>query len=152
MHKTSGISGTTILRAQTVGFLTLLALTWAVEILGVPHRFYGESPEFLWPRVLGRTVIILVSWLFVHLTTRRLLRRLHELERFLRICSWCRRVGHKGNWLTTEEYFNSRFATETSHGICPDCAAQQFAGFRAQRMKASAATAEAAAGKPDANT
>jgi hypothetical protein len=135
MHSTSALSGTTILRAQTAGFSVLLAIMWAVEILRIPHLFFGESPEFLWTRVLARTGLLLVVWLFVHLTTRRLLRRLHELERFLRICSWCRRVGHKGHWLTLEEYFNSRFATETSHGICPDCAAQQFAGFRAQRVK-----------------
>jgi hypothetical protein len=144
--KTSGISGTTILRAQTAGFLALIAATWLIEILGVPHVFFGEPAEFLWSRVLMRTLGIGLIWLLVHLTTRRLLRRLHELERFLRICSWCRRVGHKGSWLTLEEYFNSRFATETSHGICPDCAAQQFAGFRAQRVKAKASETPAKTG------
>ena len=136
--KTAGISGTIILRAQNAGFLALIAGTWLIEILGLPHLFFGEPTEFLWTRVLLRTLGIGLIWLFVHLTTRRLLHRLHELERFLRICSWCRRVGHKGRWLTLEEYFNSRFSTETSHGICPDCAAQQFAGFRAQRVKAKA--------------
>lgn len=135
MQLSSGISGSSILRAQTAGFIGLIAIAWAAEILRVPHVFFGEPPEFMWTRVVVRTVGIALIWLLVHLTTRRLLRRLHELERFLRICSWCRRVGHKGHWLTLEEYFNSRFATGTSHGICPDCAAQQFAGFRAHRVK-----------------
>lgn len=133
---TSGISGTFILRAQTAGFFALIVSTWLVEILGIPHLFFGETAQFLWTRVLARTAGIAIIWLFVHLTTRRLLRRLHELEKFLRICSWCRRVGHQGRWLTLEEYFDSRFATGTSHGICPDCVAQEFAGFRARRVKA----------------
>lgn len=128
-----------------MGFLVLITATWLVEILGIPHTLFGGPAEFLWTRVLGRTAGIGLIWLFVHLTTRRLLRQLYELEKFLRICSWCRRVGHQGHWLTLEEYFNSRFATETSHGICPDCAAQQFARFRAQRVKPGA-------GKPTPKT
>jgi len=51
-----------------------------------------------------------------------MLKRLHQLEEFLLVCSWCRKVGHEGKWLTMEEYFGSKFATETSHGICPECA------------------------------
>jgi hypothetical protein len=56
----------------------------------------------------------------VHLTTKRLLKRLHYLEEFLLVCSWCRKVGHEGEWLTMEGYFGSKFATETSHGICSE--------------------------------
>jgi hypothetical protein len=69
-------------------------------------------------------------WWPVHVTTKRLLQRLHELEEFLLICSWCRRVGHKGEWLLLEDYFDSKFATETSHGICPACAEKQLAKHR----------------------
>ena len=65
---------------------------------------------------------ILAIWLWVHLTTKRLLKRLHYLEEFMHVCSWCRKVGHEGQWLTTEEYFGSKFATQTSHGICEECA------------------------------
>ncbi|HVZ63626.1 MAG TPA: hypothetical protein VG936_03485 [Lacunisphaera sp.] len=126
MQKAPTVSGRFILRAQAYGFAILLGLMWLVEILRVPYYFFGESPEFIWSRALSRTVILGVIWLFVHLTTRRLLQRLHELESYLRLCSWCRRVEHEGQWLTMEEFFNSRFATETSHAICPDCAARQF--------------------------
>ena len=56
----------------------------------------------------------------------RLLKRLHHLEEFLLVCSWCRRVGDQGEWLTTEEYFGSKFATHTSHGICPECVKSQY--------------------------
>jgi len=116
------LSGKFILRGQAVGFSVLLALMWAVEAAHVPHLLFGEAPDFNWPRVLIRSAIVLFIWLIVHVTTRRLLQRLHELEEFLLICSWCRRVGHEGEWLHFEQFFDSRFSTSTSHGICPDCA------------------------------
>lgn len=102
----------------------LLALMWIVEAARVPHVLFGEAPDFNWPRVLIRSAIMLFIWLIVHVTTKRLLQRLHELEEFLLICAWCRRVGHEDQWLHFEQFFDSRFSTATSHGICPDCARQ----------------------------
>ena len=109
---------------------------WAAEVLRIPHHFFGGSPDFVWSRILIRTSVLLVIWLTVHLTTSRLLKRLHELEEFLRICSWCRKVDDRGEWLTMEEYFDTRFHTGTSHGICPVCAKEQIAKHRtATRVK-----------------
>ena len=75
-----------------------------------------------WLRLVLRTSVVLTVWAVVHVSTWQLLKRLHRLEDFLLVCSWCRKLGHDGKWLTTEEYFGSKFATETSHGVCPDCA------------------------------
>ncbi len=123
-------SARSILRLEAIGFALMIVLAWAGEVSGLPHRLFGEPPEFLWTRVLARTGVILVIWVWVHFTTRRLLRRLHELEGFLLVCSWCRRVGDEQHWVTMEEYFGSRLSTETSHGICPDCAEKQLAEHR----------------------
>lgn len=119
-----------ILRLQATGFSVLIGAIWLVEIFHVPHLLYGVAADFELPRVLFRTAVVGAIWLGVHLTTRRLLRRLHELEEFLLVCSWCRRVGHDGDWLTMEEYFGSQLARETSHGICPACAEKQFDAHR----------------------
>ena len=121
----------TILRRTAIGFSVILVLTWVTETIRLPHLLYGEPAEFNWLRVLVRTAVVVVTWAWVHLTTRRLLKRLHYLEEFLLVCSWCRRVGHDGEWLTMEEYFGSKFATETSHGICPECARTQSAAHHA---------------------
>ncbi len=104
-------------------------MIWAAEILHAPYHLFGDSPEFKWLRVSLRSAVLLGIWLAVHITTSRLLRRLHELETFLRICSWCRRVGNKGEWLSMEDYFGARFQTGTSHGICPECARQQLSSL-----------------------
>lgn len=123
-------SGHSILRRETLGFSLLLLLVWVTEIVGVPHLFFGEPAGFLWTRVLFRSGVVLAIWLWVHLSNRRLIKRLRQLEEFLLVCSWCRKVGHEGKWLTMEEYFGSHLNTETSHGICPVCAAQQLTAHK----------------------
>ncbi len=123
-------SGRSILHLQTIGFALLIASIWLVEILHIPHLLYGVPADFSLSRVLLRMGVVMVIWGWVHFTTRRLLRRLHELEGFLRLCSWCRKLEHEDTWLTIEEFFDSRLATETSHGICPTCARTQFSEHR----------------------
>jgi hypothetical protein len=123
-----------ILRREAFGFSLILALIWLTELFRVPHHFFGEPDEFNWLRVLLRTGVTIVIWAWVHHNSRRLLNRLHELEGFLLVCSWCRRVGHKGGWMTMEEYFGSRLATETSHGICPECAVRLSGHPTAERV------------------
>lgn len=113
-----------ILRQEAIGFSIILALSWATEIFHVPHLLFDEPPAFNWHRALLRTFVILAVWLWVYLATKKILKRLHHLEEFLLVCSWCRKVGHEGEWLTMEQYFGSKFDTETSHGMCPDCARQ----------------------------
>ena len=77
--------------------------------------------------MLFRSGVVFAIWLWVHLSNRRLIKRLRQLEEFLLVCSWCRKVGHESEWLTLEEYFGSHLNTATSHGICPACAAKQLA-------------------------
>jgi len=45
-----------------------------------------------------------------------------QLESFLPICSYCRKVrDDKNYWQKIEQYINTRTGTNFSHGICPDC-------------------------------
>jgi hypothetical protein len=45
-----------------------------------------------------------------------------SLEGFLRVCAWCRKIGHEDEWLPLEEYFDRHLDTKTTHAICPGCA------------------------------
>ncbi len=118
--KTSGI-----LWIEASGFGFLILMCWVAELLRFPHYFFDESPERDWRRAVVRTLVVLIIWTWVHFLTRRLLKRLHHLEEFLRICGWCRKVCHEGEWLDMEKYFKSKFATKTSHGMCPECLAKK---------------------------
>lgn len=133
------VAGRKVLRRENIGFALILLFNWLAEILRLPHLLYDEPVEFNWFRVLLRSAIILGVWGWVYFTTRSLIRRLHYLEEFLMVCSWCRKVGQDGKWLTMEQYFGANFNTQTSHGICPECSekardrlAQQIAESRGQ--------------------
>jgi hypothetical protein len=119
-------SPTHIQRRIDIGFAIILSLCWVVELIHLPYLLFGEAADFNWPRVLFRTVVIGSVWAWLHWRIKPVVSRLRYLEEFLQVCSWCRRVGHDGNWLSMEAYFDSKFDTRTSHGICPDCIEQNF--------------------------
>jgi hypothetical protein len=114
-----------ILWVEAAAFSLIIALSWLTEAIRIPHLLYGETFIPNWHRAILRTVVILLIWLWVNVATRRLLKRLHYLEEFLRVCSWCRRVRYEGEWLEMEKYLKSKFATKTSHGVCPACLQKQ---------------------------
>ncbi|HEU5395845.1 MAG TPA: hypothetical protein VFV81_01670 [Verrucomicrobiae bacterium] len=110
-----------ILWIEATGFSFLILMSWLTEVFRIPHYLFGEDFSPNWHRAALRTIVMLAIWFWVHSLTKRLLKRLHHLEEFLRICSWCRKVSHDGDWLPMEQYFKSKFATETTHGMCPEC-------------------------------
>lgn len=124
------LSGKQILRFQAIGFSVLVFISIANEVLYFPHYLLGEPKQFIWLRLLSRLGIVCSIWAIVHFSTHRLLKRLHELEEFLLVCSWCRRVGDHGRWMSIEQYFDTKFQTGTSHGICPDCAHRELEAHR----------------------
>jgi phosphoserine phosphatase RsbU/P len=56
---------------------------------------------------------------------RRILRyatQVRQLEAFLPICGYCKKVrDDKNYWQKIESYINARTGTDFSHSICPDC-------------------------------
>lgn len=120
-----------ILWVEAAGFSLVIVLSWLTELFRIPHYLFGEPFAPNWERAILRTIIIGAIWAWVFFITKRLLRRLHHLEEFLRICSWCRKVCHNDQWLGLEDYFNSKFATRTSHGMCPDCLKKKVAELAA---------------------
>jgi hypothetical protein len=48
--------------------------------------------------------------------------QVQQLEAFLPICSYCKKVRDDHNyWTQIEAYINQRTGSEFSHSICPDC-------------------------------
>jgi sigma-B regulation protein RsbU (phosphoserine phosphatase) len=45
-----------------------------------------------------------------------------QLEAFLPICSYCKKIrDDKNYWQQIESYINQRTGTDFSHSVCPDC-------------------------------
>ena len=127
---TTNTSARWIVRIEIIGFSAILLITWMNEIVGFSQFLFKGTHELNWQDAITESVIevavaiptILISW--------RIARRLHYLEGFLRLCSWCRKVGHDDDWVTFEEFVQRKLNTRTTHGICPDCRQQFLSGIR----------------------
>jgi hypothetical protein len=103
---------------ELVAFGILLATIWVASLLELTE---GTDAPFQWADPLLETGVLLVVALPTLYLTRRLVKRLHYLEGFLRLCAWCHKVEVNGQWLSIEEFLNLRLSTRTSHGICESC-------------------------------
>lgn len=110
-----------ILWIEGAGFCVIILFAWLAEALRVPQVVFDDPGSLNWTRPLIKTAVVCGVWACVHFATRRLLNRVLYLERFLLLCGWCRKIGHNGEWKTTEQYFDTVFSTPTSHGVCPAC-------------------------------
>src|SRR5581483_6564240 len=96
-----------VLWVEATAFSLIIILSWLTEAFRFPHLVFGEAFVPNWHRALLRTIVLATIWYWVHSATAKLLKRLHYLEEFLRICSWCRNVCYEGEWITMEKYLNS---------------------------------------------
>jgi hypothetical protein len=113
-----------ILGIELIGFLAVLAIIWLDEFVDVPSLYFGATktpprPEEYWFEtisvvILGATVVSGTLWV---------LRRLRYLERFVRVCAWCRKALVNDVWVSFENYVKIRHGVKSTHGICPICRA-----------------------------
>jgi hypothetical protein len=115
-----------ILLCQSAGFLAIMALSWFDEVIGLRCLIFGNNPYVSDFRESAlEMLIVLAVWFVVAGTTHRLLTRVSHLEKYLRVCAWCHRVGVESEWVKLEEFMARKFETCTSHGICEDCLNRQ---------------------------
>lgn len=63
-------------------------------------------------------------WMRLRVAERilRFATQVRQLEAFLPICGYCKKVRDDGNyWQQIESYINERTGTDFSHSVCPDC-------------------------------
>jgi len=124
-----------ILLCQSLGFLAIIALSWFDEIIGLRSLIFGNNPYISDFRESAfEMLIVLAVWFIVAGTTQRLLKRVAHLEKYMRVCAWCHRVGADHEWVSFEEFVERKFNTPTSHGICEECVERH----RAELLEAAA--------------
>jgi len=131
-----------IVTYQNVGFLAIIVLCYLDELLTLPSLVFSDHPfDVVYRRPMLEMLLFLTVWLLVSGSTHRLLKRIQDLEAFMRVCAWCRRIDCKGEWMRLEEFMQQGFDTPTTHGICPECLQQQRDAIdRAKRSREPAAT------------
>jgi hypothetical protein len=134
---------TRIILYQNLGFLTIIVLCYFDDLFKLPTVLFSNHPlAFAYRHTIVEMVLVLAIWFFVSLSTRRLLKRVRQLEDFMRVCAWCRRIDCKGEWMRLEEFMQQGFDTPTTHGICPECLhTQRTAMEKAKLARKNAATA-----------
>ena len=127
---------------QNVGFLCLIILCFLDDLLQLPALLFSDHPfAFVYRRSTLDILLVLAVWFLVSRSTRRILARVQYLEKFMRVCAWCRRIHYKGEWMPMEEFMRQSFDTPTTHGICKECLRQQeivIAKAKEARKKAAA--------------
>ncbi len=111
---------------QNLGFLGIIILCFLDDLLHLPSLLFSDHPfAFAHRHAVVEILLVLAVWFLVTRSTRRILARLHYLEKFMRVCAWCRRINFKGEWMPLEEFMRQSFDTPTTHGICKECLHQQ---------------------------
>lgn len=113
-----------ILLFEILGFSAIIILSWMDELFNLPDIIFGMDNAGIhyWHEAILETVIIVAVAVPVIAMTAVIARRLFYLEKFMRVCAWCRKIEVEGKWMSIEEFFAKGFDAQTSHGICPACA------------------------------
>ena len=118
---------TKIVLYQNLGFLAIIVLCYLDELIKLPSLIFSDHPfAFVYRRTTLEILLVLAVWFVVSRSTRRIMERVRYLEKFLRVCSWCRRINYHGEWMRLEEFMQQGFDTPTTHGICQECLRQQW--------------------------
>ena len=116
---------------KTFGFLGVIILCFLDELLKLPSLIFSDHPfAFVYRRSTLEMLLVLGVWFLVSMSTRRILERIRYLEKFMRVCAWCRRINYHDEWMRLEEFMQQGFDTPTTHGICAECLQRQRGSHR----------------------
>jgi hypothetical protein len=110
---------------EIAGFGLIIALSWADELFGAAARLLGRPHRADIGEAIVESLVTLLVAIPIVIHTRRVVSRPFYFEGFLRVCAWCKNVEHQGDWIPVGEFFQERFETATSHGMCPVCFSKQ---------------------------
>jgi len=106
-------------------FFIVTIVLWLDEFVDLPYRLLGAPPTPYRPQeYILETVSVLIVAIVVITRTILSMRRARRLERFLRVCAWCRKVWVDDEWVSFEEYALKKHSLKSSHGICEECVAR----------------------------
>lgn len=105
--------------------LAIILLIWADETVDLPALLFNAPPEpdGRWTESLIQSIEVCLLGSVLVWYIYRLRKRIIELENYIIVCAWCKRVKYKEErWVSIEYFLKHHRDISTSHGICPDCA------------------------------
>lgn len=125
-----------VLWYEGIGFLAIIVLSWINELTELAHFMGGVKYLPNWRESVLETFIVLLVALPVMVLTKRIVSRLYYLEGFLRVCAWCKKLELNHEWIPLEDFFERKFQTQTSHGMCAACSEDMKARVKTLRPAA----------------
>ncbi len=115
---------------QFAAFIVLLLLIWANEIFDFAALVYGRDPVA--PDFFGASLLSAFTILSAIVTVgQTYVKQQRILAGFITVCANCHKVRIRKNvWQAIEKYVSSYCPVEFSHGLCPDCFAEQMNALR----------------------
>lgn len=107
---------------QFMGFLMLIALIWANEVLNLTAMFWGENlndqPNMFRGALLTAGVLLTAVITVGHTYEQQK----RVIRGMMTVCSYCKRVRlmHEA-WEQIEEYVARKSEVTFTHGVCPEC-------------------------------
>src|SRR5271169_6363737 len=96
---------TRIVLYQNLGFLGIMVIGFLDELIKLPSLIFSDHPfAFMYQRSTLNMLLVLAVWFLVSASTRRILERVRYLEKFMRVCAWCRKIDYKGEWMRLEDF------------------------------------------------
>jgi hypothetical protein len=111
-----------LIAGETGLFFIVTIVLWLDEFVDLPYRLLGAPLTPYRPQeyILETVSILIIAIITITITFISLLRA-RRIERFLRVCAWCRKVWVDDEWVSFEEYTLKRHSLKSSHGICEEC-------------------------------
>jgi hypothetical protein len=113
-----------IFKWQAGILLVFMALTFANEVIDLPHFVFGDQATS-WSQRSGEISIEITVFVAVFVLElclfRKLIGRIKILEGFLPICASCKKIRHQDRWEQIESYISRNSLACFSHSLCPDC-------------------------------
>ncbi|MDK9707571.1 MAG: hypothetical protein OEL83_11035 [Desulforhopalus sp.] len=111
-----------IVAAEGLMFCAMLLVIWLDEFVDVPYLFFGSpSTPFRMAEYIFETATCTIVGLVIIGSTILYLRKNEKIERFIRVCAWCRKIKLDNQWIPMESFLEKKYTLKSSHGICLDC-------------------------------
>lgn len=116
-----------LLSLEIVGFILTYCIIWLDELVDLPHLLFGAPQGTArFPEALMESTLILIVAVGVVSSTLWLFKRIEQLESYIVMCAWCRKIKTEDErWVTIEEYMWEKDERQISHGLCKSCAERQ---------------------------
>lgn len=127
---TKGILSKRIIIYELIGFGIIVLFLWIDELFDIPHYLFSAkaTPVNLAESIFETVIIIFLSIVIIRITMN-LLKKVHYLEGFLHVCSMCKRIRVKDDWIPIEDFIKEHSEAVYTESLCPKCIDAYYGGF-----------------------